>query len=166
MRGLDYYTGCVFEFQSTHDDELKGLALGGGGKYAGLVKELGGPDVAGLGYALGIERLMTALSLQNLYPQLKDDVAIVLASLDESAKLKTLSLAQELRQAGLSVELDYADNKLKPQFKLAERTQAHFIGIMGSEELLNKTINIKDLAKGEQETIALDQIVAYLKERL
>lgn len=164
VRGLDYYTGCVFEIQSTHEDALKGLALGGGGKYSGLMKSLGGPDVPGIGYALGIERIMTARELLARPALATPARPLVIASLDPASRTHALVLARDLRAAGFTVELDYSATSLKPQFRLAERLGAQRLIIIGEAERDSATVTLKDLTTGMQETVREADLVKTLRE--
>jgi histidyl-tRNA synthetase len=100
VRGLDYYTDTVFEYILDSNDELGGLAICAGGKYSDMVKSFKGPDIPGIGYAFGIERIIAIMDLQNLFPALETGADIVLIGLDEKAKEKTLLYANALRRVG------------------------------------------------------------------
>ena len=169
VRGLDYYTDTVFEFFVKDEDfngkvnELKGLALAAGGKYADLIKNFGGPDIPGIGFAFGLERMIEVLDYFEMYPkQLKEDVDITLIALDIESKYLTLKLASQIRGHGLSCELDYVSTNLKPQFKLSERNNSRFVGIIGETERQNEEITVKDLINKTQETIKLNELVKYI----
>ena len=170
VRGLDYYTDTVFEFiisDVTNNDkpnELKGIALGGGGKYADLIKNFGGPDIPGIGFAFGEERMIELLDYFGLYPEdLNNKCDITLISLDDESKLFSLKLEGMLRSKGITVEIDYSNTNLKPQFKLSERNNSRFVGIIGEEERLNNKITVKDIENKTQETIDIDQLIDYIK---
>lgn len=166
VRGLDYYTDTVFEFIYTGDDEFKNLALGAGGKYANLVPSFGGPDLPGIGYGMGIDRIIAIMEKQGLFPELKNKPAFVLLSLDEDSKIYSLKLAQMLRSAGFSAELDYLNYNLKPQFKLVERLDPAFIAIIGEEERNSRKITVKNNKTKEQTSVREEELLAYLKENL
>jgi len=164
VRGLDYYTDVVFEFIMVSNDEFNGLALGGGGRYADLVKKMGGVDIQGVGYAFGIERLIGVKDKQNTWPNLDLKTDIVMVSLDSLSKIEALKLSRTLRKEGFSVELDYKNINMKPQFKLADKFAPHFIIIIGEEERNLGIVTVKDTLLKTQIQIKQKDIVNYLKE--
>lgn len=169
VRGLDYYTDTVFEFISKGDENdpvssLKNVAILAGGRYSGLTKTLGGPDIPGIGFAFGVERVTNLLDYYNLLPEFEGSVDICLLSLDPESKNYCLDIARCLREEGFVCEIDYINNSLKPQFKLAERVNARYIGIAGETERLNSSINIKCPKTGKQETISVKELINYIKE--
>jgi histidyl-tRNA synthetase len=166
VRGLDYYTDTVFEYILESKDELGGLAICAGGKYSDLVRSFQGPDIPGIGYAFGVERILMIMDQQNLFPKLEDKADVVLIGLDPESKKKTLLLAIMLRRAGYLSELDYLSQNLKPQFRLADQMQAKFIIIIGEEERKNKVLTVKNNSTKEQETVSEDRILEYLKEKI
>jgi len=164
VRGLDYYTDTVFEFVIKSDDELNGLTICAGGKYSDLTTKFNGPSIPGIGFAFGVERIMAVVDKYNLYPNLENNVDIVLFSLDPESKISNISLGHKLRKLGLTVEMDYVHNNLKQQFKLADRCKANFIGIVGETERANNTISMKNTNTGKQELINVNDILDYIKE--
>ena len=169
VRGLDYYTDTVFEFISKGDEKdpvssLKNVAILAGGRYSGLTKILGGPDVPGIGFAFGVERVTNLLAYYDLLPTLENKVDICLLSLDPDSKNYCLDICRKLREEGIICEIDYINNSLKPQFKLAERVNSRLIGIIGETERLNSSINIKCPKTGKQETISVKELIKYIKE--
>lgn len=166
VRGLDYYTDTVFEYILDSNDELGGLAICAGGKYSDMVKSFKGPDIPGIGYAFGIERIIAIMDLQNLFPALETGADIVLIGLDEKAKEKTLLYANKLRMAGFYAEMDYVNINLKPQFKLSDQLQAKYLIIIGEEELNNKVLTVKNNTTKEQESIPEDRMIDYFKEKI
>lgn len=166
VRGLDYYTDTVFEYILDSNDELGGLAICAGGKYSDMVKSFKGPDIPGIGYAFGIERIIAIMDLQNLFPALEASADIVLIGLDEKAKEKTLLYANKLRMAGFYAEMDYVNINLKPQFKLSDQLQAKYLIIIGEEELNNKVLTVKNNTTKEQESIPEDRMIDYFKEKI
>jgi histidyl-tRNA synthetase len=166
VRGLDYYTDTVFEFIYTGEDEFRNLALGAGGKYAGLVASFGGPDLPGIGYGIGVDRIMAIMEKQKLFPDLLERPALVLLSLDEESKIYALNIARLLRQAGYAAELDYLNYNLKPQFKLVERLNPAFIAIIGEEERLSRKLTVKNNQTKTQTSVREEELLAYLKENL
>ncbi len=167
VRGLDYYTDTVFEFISTGDEKgslesLKGLAIGAGGRYTGLTKELGGPDVPGIGFAFGVDRVASLLEHYKLLPDLNTKVDLCILTLDEESKIYALDLITKLRMQGITCEIDYVNNNLKPQFKLSDRINANLVGIIGEDERINEEINIKTKDK-EQTKIKVCDLYNYIK---
>lgn len=166
VRGLDYYTDTVFEFIIESDDNLNGLAICGGGKYSDMVKSFGGPDIPGIGYAFGIERVISIMEEKNLFPELDRIADIVLIALDDEAKLHSLKLANTLRANGYFAEIDYINTTMKQQFKLSDKLNAKFIIIIGEDELKSESLTIKNSKTKLQETIKETELLEYLKENL
>jgi histidyl-tRNA synthetase len=149
VRGLDYYTHTAFEIKSS--DLGAQATVCGGGRYDGLVKELGGPDTQAVGWAMGMERLV--LLLQQLDASAVHSPDLYIVSRGESAEAQGLRLAQQLRTLGLVVELDLSGSAFGKQFKRADRSGAVGCLIIGDAEAENHTVNLKWLASGEQQTI-------------
>ncbi|MGD9604577.1 MAG: histidine--tRNA ligase [Bacilli bacterium] len=166
VRGLDYYTDTVFEFVINSQDETNNLTLCGGGKYSDLIKSFNGPDLPGIGYAFGIERLIYVLDTQNLLPSLDLNADVVIIGLDDKAKTASLQLANLLRTNGYTCELDYKNTNMKPQFKVAENKKARFIIIIGEEEQQNNSYTIKNTFTKAQISIPQSGIIKYLEENL
>lgn len=146
VRGLDYYTHTAFEIQS--NDLGAQATVCGGGRYDGLVAELGGPATPAVGWAIGLERL--TLLLASLTPTVAAGPDIYLVSRGEKAEANALQLAQQLRQGGLAVELDLSGAAFGKQFKRADRSGAAACLILGDDEALQGTVQIKWLGSGEQ----------------
>jgi histidyl-tRNA synthetase len=163
VRGLDYYNHTAFEIMSVSEGFGAITTLCGGGRYNGLVEEMGGPETPGIGFALSIERFIAALEAEKVDMALNDSIDCYLISLGEAAKDYTVKLLHELRSNGFKVERDYLDRKLKAQFKAAERLQAKFVAVLGENELNNGIINLKDQATGEQTEVQLNQFIETLK---
>ena len=164
VRGLDYYTDTVFEFISTTNDDLNGLAICAGGKYADLVRNFGGPDTPGIGYGIGLERIILLMSTLNLFPDsINPNVDYVLIGLDPESKVFTFDVATKLRTLGKVVEVDYQNTSFKAQFKLVDRVNPKFILIFGEEEVKNNAVTIKNNKTGEQETVKLDSFLESIK---
>ena len=165
VRGLDYYTDTVFEYIINSNDDLNGLAICAGGKYAGLVKEMSGLDIPGIGYAFGVERIMAIMDKQELFKDIaiKTDVQII--ALDDKSKLHSLKLVNELRLNGYVSEIDYKNITMKQQFKLADKINPCFIIIIGEEELNSGKVTIKNTMTKSQETINEKDLLVYLKEK-
>lgn len=164
VRGLDYYNHTTFEFVS--EAESFESSISGGGRYNGLVEEIGGPETPGIGFAFSIERLLVAMEAEGISLPVEKSLDCYLVTVGDKAKEKVPSLLYKLRGAGLSADKDYLDKKVKAQFKSADRLNAKFVAVLGDEELENGVINIKDLATGEQKETALNELVHYIKERI
>lgn len=162
VRGLDYYNHTAFEIMSEAEGFGAITTLCGGGRYNGLVEELGGPkDIHGIGFALSVERLLAALVAEGVSLPIEEAIDCYVVSLGEAAKEKTVQLVHALRQAGYSAERDYVDRKIKAQFKAADRLNAQFVAILGQDELTENKINVKNMATGEQEEVPLDSFVRH-----
>lgn len=156
VRGLDYYTRTAFEFVA--GDLGAQNAVGGGGRYDGLAEVLGGPPVPGIGFALGLDRIMLALGEVALEPAV---TAYVVALTDEAVR-EAFPLATRLRRAGIGCEFDLNGRQMKGQMKDAARSGARFAVIIGEAELEAREATVKDLASGEQERVALDRLEEWL----
>ncbi len=149
VRGLDYYTLTVFEAKSAALGAQD--TVGGGGRYNGLVQELGGPEMPGIGFGSGVERILFAANAPDEAPKL--DVFFV--TLAPEARLPAFRLAGALRSSGLSCDLDYADRSAKGQFKQADRGGARYAVVIGDEELAAGVCSLRDMATGEQRTVSI-----------
>jgi histidyl-tRNA synthetase len=162
VRGLDYYNHTAFEIMSVSEGFGAITTLCGGGRYNGLVEEIGGPETPGIGFALSIERFIAALEAEKVDLALNDSIDCYLVSLGDAAKDYTVKLLHDLRANGFKAERDYLDRKLKAQFKAADRLQAKFVAVLGENELNNKVINLKNQATGEQLEIPLNELIETL----
>ncbi|MBM7706635.1 histidyl-tRNA synthetase [Chryseomicrobium aureum] len=164
VRGLDYYNHTAFEIMSTASGFGAITTLAGGGRYNGLVEELGGPSSPGIGFAMSIERLLLALEAEKV--ELEDTSAsdAYIIALGDTPKMEAMRLVKQLRDAGISAEMDYADRKLKAQMKSADRKKAAYVFILGEDELASQTVQIKHMATGEQQLVAIPEAVTYLQK--
>ncbi|SMN15149.1 Histidyl-tRNA synthetase [uncultured Candidatus Thioglobus sp.] len=165
VRGLDYYNRTVFEWTTT-DLGAQGTICAGG-RYDGLVEQMGGKSCPAVGFALGLERLILLLQAQNLSVG-KQPLSIYMMALGDAAQLKSLQISTQLRQALPAVILynDITLGSFKSQFKKADKAKADFAIILGEEELNNNQVAIKPLkGQGEQQRMNLNEIVNYLKEQ-
>ena len=160
VRGLDYYTKTAFEIQYT--DLGAQSALAGGGRYDGLVKEIGGNPTPGIGFAAGIERILIALEKQNLIPTAKKNLDAFIVTAGREAEIHGFKLLNELRQKNLTAIMDFAGRSLKAQMKQASKLGAKFALIIGEDEVNDKTVTVKNLETSEQETISFDEVIAKI----
>jgi len=159
VRGLDYYTKTVFEFVSNNIGAQGTIC--GGGRYDGLISQLGGADVPGVGFALGIERLL--LLMENIgvdIPNL-NKVKLYLAPMGDSESEKAFELATALRTQGIICEFDHMNRGIKAQFKYADKIGAKFVGVIGSSELEKGVIKLKEMATGEEKEVAFNDIIEF-----
>jgi histidyl-tRNA synthetase len=164
VRGFDYYTKTAFEIVS---DALGAQnALGGGGRYDGLVEEIGGPPTPGIGFALGIERAIIVLKALGLAEAKRETVDVFVAALGEGAMLPALQLLQQLRRAGISAETDYQRRSLKGQMKLADRLGCRFTLMLGEDELARGVVTLRDMVAKEQRAVEMGTVVAVVQGML
>lgn len=159
VRGLDYYTRTVFEVKVRHLGAQD--AIGGGGRYDGLAKALGGPDTPGVGFAAGMERIVLLLE-REAQPSLP--FRVYLAPQDAPAEAVLLSLSRELAARGIPFHLDFAEKSLKYHLKHAQRMRARFVVIVGEREREEGVFALKDLASGEQVSLSLGELLERLRK--
>lgn len=166
VRGLDYYNHTAFEIMSDAEGFGAITTLAGGGRYNGLVEELGGPSTPGIGFGMGLERLLMALKAENQDISIDRSLDTYVVAVGNEAEKEAVCLVHQLRKQGIQADKDYQNRKMKGQLKAADRYQAKYVLILGENELKDRTIVIKEMATGNQETIALDSVIAVLKEKL
>ncbi|MFR3072128.1 MAG: histidine--tRNA ligase [Paeniclostridium sp.] len=165
VRGLDYYKKTAFEIIST--DIGAQSTVCGGGRYDGLVEQLGGPKgVSGIGFALGVERLLLTLENNNIEIENPKATDIFIATIGENAQAKSFKILKDLRENHISADKDHLDRSLKAQFKYADKLNAKYTIVIGDDELSNDEVKLKNMATSEQTTIKLSEIVTELKNRL
>ncbi|WP_283678717.1 histidine--tRNA ligase [Lentilactobacillus sp. Marseille-Q4993] len=165
VRGLDYYTHTIFEIMV----QSKALGSGytticAGGRYNGLVEELGGPEMPGIGFGLGVERLMVLLEAENVDLPILNTLDAYVVGIGETTSAATLKVVQALRREGFSSDRDYLARKPKAQFKTADKLNAQFTITIGETELENNTANVKQMATGKELSIDLDRILANFND--
>jgi histidyl-tRNA synthetase len=165
VRGLDYYTRTTFEFQS-HAFESAQNAIGGGGRYDLLAQEMGGPPTPGIGFAIGIDRVLLACDAEGLLRGIapRADVFVV-NGLGDTGALDVTLLANALRDGGLRVERTYGDRSVKAQWKAADKSGAAVGVMLGKAEAERGAVAVKDLRTGNQVEIARDTLVAWLQAK-
>lgn len=159
VRGLDYYTKTVFEFVTT--------ALGsqgtvcGGGRYDNLISELGGTPTCGVGFGMGIERLLMLMEAENVVIPMHENVKLYIASMGDEAYKKAFEIASELRDKGVKAEIDHAGRGIKAQFKYADKIRAENVVTLGDNELSTGIAQIKNMADGKLTEIKISDISSY-----
>jgi histidyl-tRNA synthetase len=164
VRGLDYYTKTTFEF--VHPGLGAQSGIGGGGRYDGLMRQLGGQDLSGIGFGLGVDRTLLALRAEG-----KDVGEIARCDvfgvpLGEQAKLRLAVLGEQLRAAGVRVDLAYGDRGLKGAMRAADRSGARLALVVGDRDIEAGTVGVKDLTTGEQVDVTTDSVVSHVLSRL
>lgn len=192
VRGLDYYSRSVFEFfvgkpeaepasqsESGEKSEEKEkiekpeelpakshFALGGGGRYDGLVEKLGGRPTAAVGIAIGIERVIEIMRQQKVKMKLEQPIKVFLVQLGEMAKRKSLKILEQFRTVGISIRTSLGKNSIKTQFGIALKAGAEFVLIFGQKEALDGEIIVREMSSGIQETVPLSKVVEAVKRRI
>lgn len=164
VRGLDYYTGIVFEARDAGESSR---AILGGGHYDNLVEAVGGNPLTGVGFAMGDVVLPIILKELDKLPKLEVNPAKVLVTVfDENTLLMSFSLAAAIRRAGIAVQVYPEQGKLGKQFKYADRINARFVVTVGPDEIVQGTVQVKDLLNGEQKSIIKDELIPFLDKEL
>lgn len=164
VRGLDYYNHTVFEVMSNVEGFGAQTTLGGGGRYNGLVEEIGGPLTPAVGVAFGVERLILALDAEGVEIPNDDYLDAYIVTMDEKTDKFAFGLLKELRDANLKVDKDFFNKKVKNQFKQADRANARFAIVVGESELEAGTVVVKDMKLQEQEVVKVTEVVRYLTQ--
>lgn len=162
VRGLDYYTGTAFEF--VHHGLGAQSGIGGGGRYDGLMSELGGADLSGIGFGIGVDRCVLACEAEGIdLPQsLLLDLFLVPLSIE--AKTASLKMAESLRAAGLKVDLAYGDRSLKGGMKAADKSGARFSLVIGDDELSSDQASLKDMKTGEMLSVRINALTENIHQ--
>ena len=160
VRGLDYYTKTAFEIK--YPPLGAQSAVAGGGRYDGLIEEIGGNPTPAVGFATGLERVLLALEKQNLLPEMDTQTDAFVVALGEEAQGAAFKLLTKLRQAGLKAGMDYAGRSMKAQMKQANKANARFALIIGEDEVKEACVQLKDMEKSEQEKVSFDNIIEKL----
>ena len=167
VRGLDYYTKTVFELYASSDDqELAQTALGGGGRYDGLVELLGGRPTPASGFALGLDRVVSRMKEKAPVTQVVNKVEVFLAQLGEMGRKRALALFEEFRQAGIPVGEAFAKSSIKGQMELANKRGAKWAVVIGQKEVLDGTAIIRDMDAGTQETVDVKKLVQEICKKM
>lgn len=159
VRGLDYYTHTVFEIVPTEADGSQVTVLAGG-RYDGLIEQIGGPPTPGIGFGMGLERMAHHLRAQGLAPDASNQPDVLIATLGEGADIAASKIAGELRRRGVSATLAFGGRSLKAQLRQANRSGARFAIIAGARDLAENRVTVRDLQSSEQREVGLDDIVS------
>ena len=165
VRGLDYYTHTVFEVEANVEGFGSQNVLCAGGRYNGLVETLGGPSTPGVGFALGLERLLVALDYEKINPCEENLLDFYIIPIGEEQKAYSLKILNNLRMNGYNGDIDYMNRSLKANFKQADRLNPKFIIIIGEDERINNVINLKNNVTKEKIKIELKDLINYLDEQ-
>ena len=167
VRGLDYYTGTAFEF--VHNGLGAQASIGGGGRYDGLMKTLGGQDLSGIGFGLGIDRIILALESEGKLEELVKSsgyLDLYVIPIGDQAKLGAISLVEEARRSGFVADMGFGERSLKGSMKAADKLNAHHVLVLGDSELQSGQGRLKRMSDGHEVSITLDSLVATLKNSL
>jgi len=159
VRGLDYYNHTIFEIMS--DSKVfsgKWTTVCAGGRYNGLVEQLGGPETPGIGFGLGVERLLLILEAEEDAFDIENDLDVYVVGIGESTNAETLKIAMSLRRQGFSADRDYLSRKPKAQFKTASKLDAKYTLTIGETELAEGKANLKKMETGEEISVSLNDV--------
>ncbi len=161
VRGLDYYTGTTFEF--VH--ELLGAqsGIGGGGRYDGLMSELGGQELSGIGFGLGIDRCVLAADAEGISFDQEFTSDLFIIPLGDESKTAALTIAQELRSSGLRVEISFGDRALKGSMKAADKSGAAYVIVLGDSDIASGTVELKEMSTGKTSSVTLISLQKHLQ---
>ena len=161
VRGLDYYTGTTFEF--VHDLLGAQSGIGGGGRYDGLMGEIGGQDITGIGFGIGLDRTLLAVEAEGvaLPETFVSDLFII--PMGQPSKSAALKYAADLRAAGFKVELAFGDRALKTAMKMADKSGARYSMVIGDEEMASGVVEVKEMSSGTANSVRLDSLAEALK---
>jgi len=162
VRGLDYYTRTTFEFQAPALESAQN-GIGGGGRYDGLTEQLGGPPTPGIGFGIGIERVLLACDAEGVFPTPAAAVDVFVVDVTGSAALK---LTADLRAVGVRADRAFDGRSMKAQFKLADRSGARLAVVIGPDELERGIATVQSLTSGDKEEVKLEEVVDHVKGRL
>ena len=163
VRGLDYYTGTTFEF--VHSGLGAQSGIGGGGRYDGLMATLGGQDLSGIGFGLGIDRILLAMESEKIALPIESYTDLFVISLGEAARKRGFIIVQELRNQGFVVKQSYGDRGLKGAMKAADKSGARYSIVIGDAEISTGSVELKEMATGEAVSVTLSALASTLAEK-
>ena len=161
VRGLDYYTGTTFEF--VHDLLGAQSGIGGGGRYDGLMGEIGGQDITGIGFGIGLDRALLAVEAEGVVIPETFVSDLFIIPMGQAAKSAALKYAAELRAIGFKVELAFGDRALKTAMKIADKSGARYSLVIGDEEMASGVVEVKEMLSGSVNSVRLDSLASALK---
>lgn len=161
VRGLDYYTGTSFEF--VHEKLGAQSAIGGGGRYDGLMRQLGGADLSGIGFGMGLDRILLACEAEGIQLVGPDGLDLFVIALGVEAKFLASGLVNTLRNQGFNVDMSYGDRALKGAMKAADKSDARFSLVIGENEVASGQISIKEMESGEMHPVVISAIAEFLE---
>jgi len=163
VRGFDYYTHTIFEVQADIPGFGAQTTLCGGGRYDGLVEELGGPSTPGIGFGMGLERILLALEAVGIRYGEGVQVDLFFLPMGEKAQMVISEVMRGLRAAGVSCEADFSDRKLKARFKLADDANARYTIVVGDDEVASRVLSVKDRETGESTVVKIDELIKFME---
>lgn len=166
VRGLDYYSHTVFEIEADIEGFGAQNVLGGGGRYQKLVKELGGPDLGGIGFAFGMERLLLALDAENVNFAKESELDAFVITFDEKYQTLSTKILYELRLGNIKADANYTSKSFKAQLKQALKYQAKYLVIIGEEEFKKGVVSVKNTQTEQQEEVLVSKVRKYISEKL
>ena len=166
VRGLDYYTHTVFEIEAQVEGFGSQNVLCGGGRYDSLVSNIGGPDVCGVGFATGIERLLTALEYEDVLPKEEKSIDTYIIPMDDESKKLGIKLTNIIRMNGFKADIDEMSRNIKGNFKQADRLNAKYVIIIGEEELNTNILTIKNNNTKEEYKIKTEDLIDFLDKNI
>ena len=164
VRGLDYYSRTAFEFTAGGLGAQN--AIGGGGRYDYLAEEIGGARTPGIGFALGMDRIIIALDAQNVTVPTASPVDVYLTVLGDAAMPVAMKLAQQLRENGVKTDLEYKGRGLRAQMRTANKLNARYVVMIGEDEISNEAATVRDMGSGDQQSIAFSQLAETIREKV
>ncbi len=165
VRGLDYYNHTAFEIMSEAEGFGAITTLAGGGRYNGLVEDLGGPESPGIGFAMSIERLLLALEMEKVEIGQDQSLDAYVIAMDAASKKKAVAVVRDLRASGISADMDFTDRKMKAQMKSADRKQARFVVVIGESELESGKAAVKEMATRDQQEVAFGELAENIQKK-
>jgi histidyl-tRNA synthetase len=160
VRGLDYYTGTTFEF--VHEMLGAQSGIGGGGRYDGLMEQLGGQSLSGIGFGLGVDRALLAAEAEGVIGSNDFVSDLFIIPLGDSAKVKALTIATSLRNCGKTVEISFGDRALKGAMKGADKSGATYVIVLGDSEISSGTVELKHMKTGVTSSVKIDSLLEAL----
>ncbi|RAZ68542.1 histidine--tRNA ligase [Planococcus maitriensis] len=165
VRGLDYYNHTAFEIMSEAEGFGAITTLAGGGRYNGLVEDLGGPESPGIGFAMSIERLLLALEMEKVEIGQGQSLDAYVIAMDAASKKKAMSIVRDLRANGISADMDFTDRKMKAQMKSADRKKARFVIVIGESELESGKAAVKEMATRDQQEVPFGELAESIQKK-